>query len=145
MVVAGPQYPEFIEWPQNVERVTHLAPPLHRAFYNDQCFTLNVTRAAMIQAGYAPSVRLFEAAACGTAIISDEWPGLETFLVPGKEILIARTSAEALDFLQSIDVRERRDIGARARERVLKEHTAAHRAEELERYVLEAPPAYNML
>ncbi|HYF49061.1 MAG TPA: glycosyltransferase [Planctomycetota bacterium] len=138
MIVAGPQYPDAIVWPQNVERVEHLPPPLHRAFYNDQCFTLNVTRAAMIQAGYAPSVRLFEAAACATPIISDDWPGLDTLLLPGKEILIARTAGESLEFLQSIDERERHEIGRSARERVLKEHTAAHRAEELEEYVLEA-------
>jgi spore maturation protein CgeB len=81
-VVAGPQYPDSIHWPKNVERITHLEPKKHRAFYNAQRFTLNVTRADMIRAGYSPSVRLFEAAACGTPIISDEWPGLSELFEP---------------------------------------------------------------
>src|SRR5205085_6433901 len=78
-VVAGPQYPEGIRWPTNVQRIVHLSPAEHRAFYNSQRFTLNITRAAMVRAGYSPSVRLFEAAACGTPIITDYWTGLETF------------------------------------------------------------------
>src|SRR4051812_3498305 len=77
-VVAGAQYPEDIVWPTNVDRVQHLPPRKHRGFYNRQRFTLNITRADMVAAGYSPSVRLFEAAACGTPIISDLWPGLET-------------------------------------------------------------------
>src|SRR4051812_30067814 len=131
-VVAGPQYPTGIQWPQNVERITHLGPEDHRAFYNRQRFTLNVTRAAMVRAGYSPSVRLFEAAACGTPIISDAWPGLETLFEPGREILIAHSTAEALRILSETSESERRAIGERARRRVLAEHTAAHRAAELE-------------
>jgi len=69
MIVAGACYPEDIEWPPNVSRVTHLPPSEHRAFYLSQRFTLNITRAEMMRAGYSPSVRLFEAAGCGTAII----------------------------------------------------------------------------
>jgi spore maturation protein CgeB len=137
MVVAGPQYPDGIDWPRNVARVEHLPPAEHRAFYNEQGFTLNLTRADMIRAGYSPSVRLFEAAACGRAIISDYWPGLEEFLKPGEEILIASTADEVLRYLAEIGERERREIGARARARVLAEHTAAHRAAELEGYTLE--------
>lgn len=82
--VAGPMYPDSIDWPANVERICHLPPAEHRAFYNAQRFTLNVTRADMIRAGHSPSVRLFEAAACGTAIISDLWAGLDEFLEPGR-------------------------------------------------------------
>src|SRR4051812_32728323 len=89
-VVAGAMYPKRICWPGNVERIVHLSPSQHRSFYNSQRFTLNVTRAAMIEAGYSPSVRLFEAAACGTPIISDWWPGIESVLAPNEEILIAR-------------------------------------------------------
>jgi spore maturation protein CgeB len=70
-VVAGPQYPDTIDWPANVERIEHLPPQDHPSFYSRQRFTLNVTRADMIAAGWSPSVRLFEAAACGTPIISD--------------------------------------------------------------------------
>jgi spore maturation protein CgeB len=135
MVVAGAQYPEDISWPSNVERIEHLAPNLHRGFYNSQRFTLNLTREKMRQAGYSPSVRLFEAAACGTPIISDSWPGLETFFQPGKEILIARSGRDTREFLREIPEKEKAAIGTRARARILRAHTASHRAMELEAYV----------
>jgi spore maturation protein CgeB len=131
-VVAGPQYPETIRWPANVERIVHLNPAEHRSFYNSQRFTLNVTRAEMIRAGYSPSVRLFEAAACGTPIISDDWTGLDEFFTPGEEILIAQSSDDVNAMLHDIPITRAREIGERARRRVLAEHTAAHRAAELE-------------
>jgi spore maturation protein CgeB len=137
-VVAGPQYPRKLRWPKNVKRFTHLSPAKHRAFYNSQRFTLNVTRANMVAAGYSPSVRLFEAAACATPIISDWWEGLDTFFEPGKEILISRSSQETLDFLRQISEIDRRRIGYRSRERVLAKHTSRQRAQELESYALEA-------
>jgi spore maturation protein CgeB len=127
-----------VAWPANCERIGHLPPARHRAFYTSQRFTLNLTRADMVAAGYAPSVRLFEAAACATPIVSDWWEGLDTFFVPGEEILIARSSDEALGYLRSTPDDERLAIGERARQRVLAEHTAAHRAEELVAYVAEA-------
>jgi spore maturation protein CgeB len=133
--VVGPQYPRTIRWPTNVERMPHLPPRKHRAFYNAQRFTLNVTRADMVAAGWSPSVRLFEAAACGTPIISDAWEGLDELLTPDSEILIARTPADTLHYLHDIDETDRVAIGRRARARVLARHTAAHRAAELERYV----------
>jgi spore maturation protein CgeB len=134
-IVAGPQYPKTIAWPANVTREEHLAPRDHRGFYNAQRFTLNVTRADMIAAGYSPSVRLFEAAACGTPIISDDWPGLDEIFEPEREILIARTPRDVLRWLREMSDAERRAIGERARRRVLREHTAARRAGELEGYV----------
>ena len=136
-VVAGPMYPETIRWPENVGRITHLEPKFHRGFYNAQRFTLNVTRADMIRAGYSPSVRLFEAAACGTPIISDEWPGLSEFFTPGEEILTARGTEDVLAILRDLPESERLAIGQRARERVLAAHTAAHRAAELETFIEE--------
>jgi spore maturation protein CgeB len=137
-VVAGPQYPKKIRWPANVRRVTHLSPAKHRAFYTSQRFTLNVTRAAMVRAGFSPSVRLFEAASCGTPIISDDWPGLNTFFRPKEEILIASNARDVLEILQDIAPQVAREIGLRARERVLGEHTSAHRALEFERFVAAA-------
>jgi spore maturation protein CgeB len=137
-VVAGPQYPAEVVWPANVERVVHLPPPEHAAFYNSQRFTLNVTRADMVRAGYSPSVRLFEAAACAIPIISDTWDGLDTLFTPGKEILLARSASDTLDLLRELTEPERKAIGERARARVLAEHTAAHRAKELEAHTLEA-------
>ncbi len=136
-VVAGPLYPDTIHWPANVQRVEHLPPGAHREFYNSQRLTLNVTRADMRRAGYAPSVRLFEAAACGTPIVSDYWSGLETVFTPDREILVARCPDDTLRALCGTDPGELAAMGARARARVLAEHTAAHRAEQLERYVLD--------
>ena len=133
--VAGPQYPARLIWPHNVRRFTHLPPDEHRSFYNSQRFTLNVTRAHMVQAGYSPSVRLFEAAACGIPIISDYWKGLETILVPGKEILVSNNARNTLEFLRDIPESQRLEIGQQARKRVLSQHTAQHRARELERYI----------
>lgn len=136
--VAGPQYPPGLGWPPNVERIDHLPPGAHAAFYAAQRFTLNVTRADMVRAGWSPSVRLFEAGACATPVVSDPWPGLETFFAPGREILVARTTADVLAVLDGVADEERQAIGERARARVLGEHTAAHRADALVRHVREA-------
>jgi len=137
-IVVGPQYPESIAWAANVQRVIHLAPAEHRSFYNQLRYTLNVTRKDMVEAGYSPSVRLFEAAACGTPIVSDSWPGLERFFAPGSEILVSGSADETLSYLHDITESERDGIAQRARARVLAAHTAAHRAIELELYVREA-------
>jgi spore maturation protein CgeB len=133
-VVAGPQYPESLAWPRNVERVQHLAPPEHPGFYGAQRFTLNITRADMVRVGYSPSVRLFEAAACGVPIISDVWPGLESIFEPGRELLLSRSAEETLRYVRELPEAERQALSQRARARVLAEHTAAHRAESLEGY-----------
>ena len=131
-VVAGSQYPRSTRWPHNTTCITHLKPSAHRDFYNAQRFTLNITRAEMVRAGYSPSVRLFEAAACATPIITDEWPGLAEFFLPGRDILTAQTATDVIRLLRELPESEAGAIGQRARERVLAEHTAAHRAAELE-------------
>jgi spore maturation protein CgeB len=135
--VAGAMYPESIEWPENVQRIEHLAPANHRSFYNSQRLTLNVTRADMVRAGYSPSVRLFEAAACGVPIISDYWDGLGEVFSLGKEILVSKSPKDTLHYLQECSEKELAAIGHRARTRVLSEHTSDHRAAELEAYALE--------
>jgi spore maturation protein CgeB len=132
--VAGSMYPDSIVWPENVERIQHLPPAQHREFYNAQRFTLNVTRADMVRAGYSPSIRLFEAAACGTPIVSDPWDGLGEIFTIGSEILVARNSAECLEYLHDISDEERIAIGERARGRVLADHTSSSRAAQLECY-----------
>src|ERR1043165_6761384 len=137
LIVAGPMYPRDLVWPVNVERIEHLSPASHRHFHHSQRFTLNLTRADMRNAGYSPSVRVFEAAACGTPIISDNWPGLETFFELEKEILTSSSTDEVLVYLKEIPENERRAIGERARRRVLASHTSDHRALELESYVAE--------
>jgi spore maturation protein CgeB len=133
--VAGPQYPEHVAWPQNVERIDHLPPAEHPRFYAQQAFTLNVTRADMARAGWSPSVRLFEAAACGVPVISDWWEGLDSIFEPGREILVAREKEDVVRHLTRIGDVERRAIGERARRRVLRDHTAECRARQLEGYV----------
>jgi spore maturation protein CgeB len=137
-IVAGPKYPRTIRWPKNVERAEHLEPDQHCSFYNQQRFTLNVTREDMARAGYSPSVRLFEAAACGTTIISDYWEGLESFFIPGVEIFISQEPEDTLHLLKNLSDDERILAGQRARMKVLMRHTAAHRAEEFESFALEA-------
>ncbi|MDX5397744.1 MAG: glycosyltransferase, partial [Hymenobacteraceae bacterium] len=134
-VVAGPQYPESVQWPANCEHIHHLPPAEHRLFYNRQRFTQNITRADMIKAGHSPSVRLFEAAACGTPIISDYWDGLDELFKFDKEILISYSDKDTLRFLTEIPEKDRKTIGEKARQKVLNQHTAAHRAMELEQYV----------
>jgi spore maturation protein CgeB len=130
-VVAGPMYPDNIAWPQNVERIEHLAPDRHAKFYNAQAWTLNITRADMIAAGYSPSVRLFEAAACGVPVISDAWDGLDTFFNFDEEIVVAKNAMDVLAVL-ALPEPERERMGRAARRRCLAAHMAAHRAADLE-------------
>lgn len=134
-IVAGPQYPASTEWPMNVQRVLHLSPRHHAAFYCSSRLTLNVTRRDMVMAGYSPSVRLFEAAACAATIVSDNWPGLETFFVPGDEVLLATSSDDVVRYISDYEASELRRIGRAARERVLGSHTSDIRAREFERAV----------
>ncbi|MBV8774516.1 MAG: glycosyltransferase [Deltaproteobacteria bacterium] len=135
MVIAGPQYPAESTWPANVDRFEHLPPSDHRAFFSSQRFTLNLTREPMKRAGYSPSIRLFEAAASGCAIISDWWPGLDTVFAPGKEILVARDQHDVVRYLTRVSERRRSLIARRARARVLAEHTAEKRVLQLEAYL----------
>ncbi len=135
-VVAGPQYPAEIDWPDNVDRIEHVAPAEHADFYSSLRWTLNATRSDMVRLGYSPSVRLFEAAACATPIISDEWVGLDQLLTPDQEIVTARNPEDVLTAL-SWPPHARRALGLAAQRRVLAEHTAICRARELELYLAE--------
>jgi spore maturation protein CgeB len=137
-VVAGPMYPDYVSWPSRVERIIHLAPDFHPTFYASQRFTLNLTRAAMKSAGYSPSVRLFEAGACGVPIISDWWDGLDSLFRPGREILISANADDTLRYLRDLSESARLAICEAARARILAAHTPAHRAAQLESYLKEA-------
>jgi spore maturation protein CgeB len=130
-VVAGSQYPANIRWPANVERIEHLPPAEHPSFYCAQRWTLNVTRQDMILAGYSPSVRLFEATACGVPVITDLWPGLETIFAIGTDILPADDADTVLSAIAMPDP-ARLAIAQAGRVRCLEAHTAAHRAAEFE-------------
>lgn len=137
-VVAGPQYPDDVAWPANVERIVHLPPAEHRRFYNAQRFTLSITRADMVRAGYSPRGGLFEAGACATPILSDWWEGLDSFFTPGEQIVVVDDAEAVVEALLHLREEDRLRLGARARERVLAAHTPRHRAEALEGYVQEA-------
>jgi spore maturation protein CgeB len=134
-VVAGAQYPPEIVWPGNVRHVEHLPPTEHRRFYGTQRFTLNLTRADMVVSGYSPSVRLFEAAACGVPIISDEWAGLDEIFNIGDEILLARESSDVIAILETLPEPRRLKLANAARQRVLTAHSGVHRAFELETHL----------
>ena len=137
--VAGAQYPSSIDWPPNVERIEHLGASDHAAFYSASRYTLNVTRADMIAAGWSPSVRLFEAASCETPVISDRWEGLDTLFAPESEIIFADSSEDVVARLSS--GQDPAALGHAARQRILDAHTSAHRARQLETYVNEVPVA----
>jgi spore maturation protein CgeB len=136
--VAGPKYPESVAWPTNVAYIPHLPPTAHAFFYGSQRYALNLTRSDMKMLGFSPSVRLFEAAAFGTPVISDNWPGMETVFTPGKEILIAAEPRDVVQILRDLPEDRRLGIAASARARLLKEHTPDHRAHQLENYYQEA-------
>lgn len=133
--VIGPQYPESIDWPRNVIRREHLPPSEHRTFYNRQRFTLNLTRSDMVMLGHSPSVRLFEAAACGVAVISDCWYGIGDYFTPKEEILLAESADDVVRILSQTDAEESAAIGRQARERFLAEHCPAKRASQLEEII----------
>jgi spore maturation protein CgeB len=131
-VIGGSKYPESFPWTPNTFYMAHLPPAEHPAFYSSSMLTLNVTRKPMADMGWCPSGRLFEAAACGAPILSDAWEGIDHFFTPGAEILIARTSEEAIEALETPPWALAK-IAHAARERTLEQHTADRRVEELER------------
>jgi spore maturation protein CgeB len=136
--IGGPQYPADFPWLPNIFYFRHVAPCDHPGFYCSSRLTLNVTRRPMARMGFCPSGRLFEAAACGTPIVSDHWPGIDQFFTPGKEILIADSTEDVIDAMQMSDEQLQR-IARAAAERVSSCHTAAHRAAELENLLERVP------
>jgi spore maturation protein CgeB len=135
--IAGGSYPPTVDWPCNLLRIEHLPTREQAAFYGSLRYALNVTRSDMVGTGFAPSRRLFEAAACGTPVMTDRWPGLDSFFRPGSEILVVESTDQVEAILREVGEEERRAIGARARQVVLDRHTTAQRAAELERVIAE--------
>jgi spore maturation protein CgeB len=131
-LLAGPQYPADFKLPRNVRRTLHVAPDHHAEFYCSSRITLNLTRQDMVNAGYSPSVRLFEAAACGAAIVSDAWAGLESFFVPGEEILVTHSTEQMKGYMEEMSPTELESLGRNARERAMLEHHPWKRAEQFE-------------
>jgi spore maturation protein CgeB len=139
-LIGGAQYPHDFPWTRNIRFVRHMPPAEHPGFFSSSRWTLNVTRRAMAVNGYCPSGRLFEAAACGTPVITDAWGGLDEFFRPHEEIIVARNTQDVVDALQLPNAEAQR-IAHAARERVLEQHTSAHRARELEELLEEAREA----
>jgi spore maturation protein CgeB len=141
-LIGGAQYPQDFPWSSNIYFVRHLPPAEHAAFFASSRLTLNVTRRAMAEMGWCPSGRLFEAAACGAPLLSDRWDGLESFFTPGEDIILADGEQDALAALARDDG-ELAHIAARARERILDEHSSSKRAGQmislLERAARRAP------
>ena len=127
-LIGGALYPADFPWGENVYFVRHVPPPEHPAFFGSSALTLNVTRGAMARMGHCPSGRLFEAAACGVPVLSDRWEGLDEFFAPGREILVAETTEDAMAAI-SLGQDELAAVARAARERTLAEHTAERRAE----------------
>jgi spore maturation protein CgeB len=129
-VLAGSLYPWNWQWPANVQHFEHVSPGDHPALYSSSRLTLNITRNDMARWGFCPSGRFFEAAACGTPMVTDWFEGLEHFFDCERELMIAHT---AEDVIAAIDLpdSELATMSARARERTLCEHTGERRAYEL--------------
>jgi spore maturation protein CgeB len=136
-ILAGALYPPGFPWRENTHFVRHLPPGDHPAFFASSRWTLNVTRAPMAALGFCPSGRLFEAAACGAAIVTDAWEGLDRFFAPGEEIVVARQADDVMAALELPEAEAAR-LAGRARARVLACHTAERRAAELEALLEEA-------
>jgi spore maturation protein CgeB len=139
-VLAGTLYPWQWQWPANVRRFDHVAPADHPAFYSSSRATLNLTREGMSRWGYCPSGRFFEAAACGTAILSDRWEGLDSFFKDGEEILLVERAEDVMAALELPDAELGR-IALRGRERTRDEHSGERRAEQLIAYLEETRTA----
>ncbi|HWF47905.1 MAG TPA: glycosyltransferase [Bryobacteraceae bacterium] len=130
-VIGGSMYDDRFPWQPNIHLVRHLPPADHPAFYCSSSLTVSISRQAMFENGYCPSGRLFEAAACGVPILSDNWPGLSLFFEPESEILVAEDTASALAALDG-SPGDLANVARRARDRVMEQHTSAHRVQELE-------------
>lgn len=136
-LLAGSLYPWEWQWGANVRKLEHVAPAEHPAFYSSSRATLNITRREMAEAGWCPSGRFFEAAACGTPILTDWWEGLESFFTPGEELCVVSEADQVVAALTAAPG-ELRQMAHRARQRALEEHTGDARAGQLLRYCEDA-------
>jgi len=118
--------------PPNVRWVGHVYTRDHNAFNSTPLSVLNINRASMADYGFSPPTRIFEAAGAGACLISDAWEGLDRFLAPGREVLVAKSGEDVAAFLSGLDTEAARSIGQAARQAVLKDHTYDRRAEQLD-------------
>lgn len=118
--------------PENVNYVGHVYTGDHNAFNCTPRALLNISRESMARYGFSPATRVFEAAGAGACLITDDWEGIELFLDPGSEVLVARDGAEVAAHLDRLSPERARHIGDAARRRVIAEHTYTHRAEQVD-------------
>jgi spore maturation protein CgeB len=118
--------------PSNVKYLGHVYTADHNALNCTPRAVLNISRESMARFGFSPATRVFEAAGAASCLITDAWEGLELFLEPGREVLVARDGTEVAELVRSLDAERARAMGQAARRRVLAEHTYAHRAVQVE-------------
>lgn len=140
LVLGGNGWEDRVEGLSNVRYLGHVPPGDHNALNRTALAVLNVSRESMASNGWSPATRVFEAAGAGACLITDEWRGVEDFLAPGEEVLVARDGAEVAELLAGLDPQRASAIGEAALERVLAEHTYDRRAEQVEA-ILEGAPA----
>jgi spore maturation protein CgeB len=131
-LLGGNGWEERVAGLANVRYLGHVAPGDHNAINRSALAVLNVSRESMAANGWSPATRVFEAAGAGACLISDEWEGIEEFLAPGEEVLVARDGAEVAELLADLDPERATAIGEAALQRVLAEHTYDRRAEQVE-------------
>jgi spore maturation protein CgeB len=116
--------------PINIRKSGHVGTSEHNAFFASALATLNVNRDSMAQYGFSPPTRVFEAVGAGACLITDAWEGIDHFLEPGSEILVAANGDEVAGYLQALTPTRARAIAERARSRILAHHTYRHRAQQ---------------
>ena len=118
--------------PPNVRHLGHVYTHQHNAFNRTPLAVLNVARDSMADIGFSPATRVFEAAGAAACLITDAWEGIELFLKPGEEVLVARDGNDVAEHVRSLTAERARAIGAAALERVLADHSYAHRGEQVD-------------
>jgi spore maturation protein CgeB len=127
--------------PANVRYLGHVYTRDHNALNATPRAVLNVNRESMARYGFSPPTRVFEAAGAGGCLITDEWEGIDQFLEPGTEVLVAADGDAVAGHLEALTAARADAIGRAARRRLLAEHTYAHRAAQVEAVLGAAPPA----
>lgn len=136
-LIGGSGWDQHVPEAGNITYLGHVYTRDHNAFNCTPRSVLNITRDSMVRFGYSPATRVFEAAGAGACLITDAWEGVEIFLEPGEECLVAASGDEVIEIVQDLDAGRARVIGEAARERLLSEHTYTHRAAELDALLAE--------
>ena len=134
-ILGGNGWQENAPHYENLRYIGHVYTQDHNAFNCSAMAVLNINRDSMARFGFSPPTRIFEAAGCGACLIMDAWAGIELFLEPGREVLLAHSGQDVIEHLRSLDQERARRIGNAARRRILREHTYHHRAEEFEQLI----------